>query len=325
MFRQSYARCDLSLTITAKSPLLVQGAQAEEGPAAFYRARDPVDGGREKCCIPATTLKGVWRSAAESILRSFEPWLACDPFEEGQGKQSQSCSKRFEESEVIGTPRAYAAVCPACRLFGSTAHAGLLQFQDAWLVGTPQTVTHTGIAIDRFTGGVKQGALYSYEALPAGVRFTTRLTVHNVEFWQIGLLALVSREMADGRVRIGSGTRRGLGHVAIEWLQAEWRYPKGLYEAAATGQAGALASAQALARDGDRVNYPVAEAWLLPGLQRRPAHDWADDRWATFLAAGDDLARLQKACVEEALAPKLRAGAAGFAYALPKSREVDHA
>lgn len=315
MYRRLYARCDLDVQITAKSPLLVQGTQAPEGAGTFYRARDPTDG-REKFCIPATTLKGVWRSGAESILRSFEPWLACDPFEESKG-ESQSCSKRLEGSAAAASPQAYGAMCPACRLFGSTAHAGLLQLCDAWVEGDPEPEPQTGIAIDRFTGGVKRRALYSYEPLPAGTRFTTRVTVHNVEFWQLGLLALVSREIGQGRVRIGSGTRKGLGHVEVVWTRAEFRYPRTLYEQAAAGQPGRLASAQALAVDGDHVDYPEPESWLLAGLQQQPVSSWADALWICFPVMGDDLSRLQVDCVERALAPKLRLGRAGFAYGAP--------
>ncbi|MDH7487486.1 MAG: RAMP superfamily CRISPR-associated protein [Anaerolineae bacterium] len=315
MYRRLYAQCDLDVQITAQSALLVQGTQAPEGAGTFYRARDPTDG-RERFCIPATTLKGVWRSAAERILRSFEPWLACDPFEVKKG-DSQSCSKRLEGSLAADSPQAYGAMCPVCRLFGSTAHAGLLQLQDAWAMGNPRPEPQTGIAIDRFTGGVKYGALYSYEPLPAGTRFTTHVTVHNVEFWQLGLLALVSREMSQGRVRIGSGTRKGLGHVEVVWTRAEFRYPKELYEQASVGQAGVLVSAQALAVDGDRVNYPDAEPWLLPGLRSQPANDWADALWTSFWVTENDLSRLQIDCVERALAPKLRLGRAGFAYGAP--------
>jgi len=331
MFRKFYARCNLDIELVAKSPLLVQGAQAQEGAAMFYRARDPADGGRVKYCIPATTLKGVWRSAAEAILRSFEhPWLACNPFEEderGEARLSQSCSKRLENDARSNTPHAYAATCPACRLFGSTTHAGLLQLDDVWAVGDPKPVTKTGIAIDRFTGGVKAHALYQYDALPVGARFTSHLTIHNPEFWQLGLLALVGREMSAGRVRIGSGTRRGLGHVQIVWQRAEFRYPAELYERAAAAEIreGKLASAQALAVDSDQVDYPIAEPWLLPDLEPLPAAGWADALWIRFAVAGEDLKRLAAECVERALARKLEAGPAGFAYQPPTGREAHDA
>jgi hypothetical protein len=240
--------------------------------------------------------------------------LACDPFAE-ESVPTQSCSKRFEELQ--DTAAAYMKVCPACRLFGSTAHAGLLEMADAWAAGDPQPVKHTGIAIDRFTGGVKQHALYSYQALPAGTAFTGRLTIQNFEFWQIGLLALVSREMADGRTPVGSGTRRGLGRATAAWQQAEFRYPAPLYRRAAAGQAGALPSGASLAAN--------AEPWLLPGLQLRPPPGWADAAWVTFEVGDKALEQLARECVEGMLAPRLREGPAGFAYTPPVDKEVSHA
>jgi CRISPR/Cas system CSM-associated protein Csm3 (group 7 of RAMP superfamily) len=313
MHKRIYAHLDLSFQINATSLMLVQGSQEKVGDAIFFRARDPTDG-REKYCIPATTLKGVWRNAAERILRSFHPLLACDPFAE-EASPTQSCSKRFEKLE--DTAVAYLEVCPACRLFGSTAHAGLLEMTDAWAVGAPQPVKHTGIAIDRFTGGVKQHALYSYAALPSGTVFSGRLTIQNFEFWQLGLLALVNREMADGRTPVGSGTRRGLGRAKVAWQRAEFRYPEPLYRRAAAGRAGALPSAGSLAAD--------AEPWLLPGLQPRPPAGWADAAWVTFDVASGALEQLARECVEKTLAFRLQDGLAGFAYTPPVEKEARHA
>ena len=324
MHKRLYARCDLTFTITARSPLLVQGAQAAEGAATFYRARDPTDG-REKYCIPATTLKGVWRSAAEAILRSFGEWLACDPLEEDKentGKASKSCSARLQDSSVFNSPLAYAATCPACRLFGSLVHAGLLEVHDAWAVGKPQPLSQTGIAIDRFSGGVKQGevkdgkarggALYSYQALPEGTMFESRLALRNFELWQIGLLALVFREMGADRVRLGSGTRKGLGHVAIEVTGADFRYPATRYEQVAEGRPGQICSALALAMPEERIVGVPDDPWLMSGLSPVPAESWADIGWKRFRVVAPELHELLRGCVEKALAPRLRAGRRGF-------------
>lgn len=323
MFRRIYARCELEIDLIAKSPLLVQGSQALEGPATFYKARDPADNGREKYCIPASTLKGVWRSSTEQILRSFDQRLACDPFAEKGAHRS--CSKRAEVDNLGNSPATYGKTCPACRLFGSTAHTGLLRMQDAWASGNPRLGPQTGIAIDRFTGGVKTGALYQYEPLAAGARFSTRVVIDNFEFWQLGLLALVNREMNDGRIRIGSGTRKGMGHVEAQWRRAQFRYARSTYEQAdaqrgATG-GGVLASAQMLAARDDSIPYPDPEPWLLPELQAQPPQSWADAPWLRFVVEGEALSQLMRDCVERALAPKLKRGAEGFAY----EREVAHA
>lgn len=320
MHRRRYAICTLKLQITAKSPLLVQGAQATAGTATFYEAHDPVDN-KKKYCIPASSLKGVWRSTVESILRTFDPQLACDPFCEEAGV-NQSCSKRLERQGAAEF--AYAASCPACRLFGSTAHAGLVQVQDAWATSNPIPFSYTGIAIDRFTGGAKAHALYKQAALPTSTTFTTSITLENFEFWQLGLLALVCREMSEGRVRLGSGARRGRGHVEISWQQAEIRYPSVLYAAAVQDKHEKLASTQALAVAQDQLAYPQTEEWLLPDVKAVEPQHWSEQWWTRLILDKATLATLQIACVEQALRPKLEAGLRGFAYS-PTTEEATHA
>lgn len=181
MHRQLYAQCHIELEIRALSPLLVQGEQADRGDATFYRAIDPRDK-MEKYCIPVTSLKGVWRSGAERILRTVEADLACDPFADSTGS-TQSCSKRLEDKRydsVRDTGKVYPLLCPACRLFGCTAHAGLLTIRDGWIAPTQPVEKRTGIAIDRFTGGVKQGALYTLAPLAPGTTFTVSVEIPNV-------------------------------------------------------------------------------------------------------------------------------------------------
>jgi CRISPR-associated RAMP protein (TIGR02581 family) len=284
----------------------VQGEQAEKqrGDANFYRAIDPSDG-QEKYCIPATSLKGVWRTGAEKILRTVEATLACDPFEE-QDVASQSCSKRLEGDdykETRNTAHVFAALCPACRLFGSTAHAGLLQIEDSWIDGRLAPAKRTGIAIDRFTGGVKHGALFTTAPLPPGTRFTTSLTITNVAFWHLGLLALVCREMDGGCIRLGSGTRKGLGHIRFTWTAACFRYPS---------PPESPSSRQILGRSTDE--DPVEEPNLLAAIAPQPQMGWRNALWTTYEVRQAALDELRRACVEEALADRLRQGKAGFAY-----------
>jgi hypothetical protein len=68
------------------------------------------------------------------------------------------------------------------------------------------------VAIDRFTGGAAQGAKYDLEVLTRG-QFKTNVEIRNFERWQIGLVALLLRDMEEGLLRIGFGKSRGLGRV----------------------------------------------------------------------------------------------------------------
>lgn len=67
-----------------------------------------------------------------------------------------------------------------------------------------------GVAIDRLTGGAAGGAKYDLEVLTRG-EFGTTLDIRNFERWQLGLIALVLRDMEQGLVRVGFGKSRGMG------------------------------------------------------------------------------------------------------------------
>ena len=71
------------------------------------------------------------------------------------------------------------------------------------------------LAIDRFTGGGRDGAKFDAVGLwrPA---FTARLRLENPQAWELGWLALVLRDLAEGWLSVGFGRRQGLwpGHRA---------------------------------------------------------------------------------------------------------------
>lgn len=317
MHRRTYAHCTIKLTFTATSPLLIQGEKQKDGheKTVFYNAVDPKDG-KTKECVPASSIKGVWRSGAETILRSVEAGLVCNPFEEKAGS-AQSCSKRLEArrfDDIRDTPGIYQHLCPVCRIFGSTAHAGLIQISDGWIEQAVR-MDRTGIAIDRFTGGVKQGALYTVAPLAVGTTFPITVHIDNFEFWHLGLLALIYREMSEGRMRLGSGTRNGLGRIQVDWESVRFRYPNhSNYDQLMSPQRG-LVSSQALAQPEDSIGAPTSERWLIEQMAPLASTDWRDSLWRTYeVADRTDLTQLQKFCVEEALASRLKAGTTGFAY-----------
>jgi RAMP superfamily protein len=140
----------------------------------------------------------------------------------------------------------YAAVCPACKLFGCTATASRIQFDDADLPTGPESgvrsVYRDMIGIDRFTGGVHSGANMRFHALE-GAKFTTTVTVRNFELWQLGLLAYVFQDFADGLVALGFGKSKGFGQVRGKVESATLTYPRGK-AAGKVQHLGSLASAE---------------------------------------------------------------------------------
>jgi hypothetical protein len=79
------------------------------------------------------------------------------------------------------------------------------------------------VAIDRLSGGVAVGP-FDLEVAQTG-RFETQLTLINFERWQLGLLALALRDLAEGRLLLGYGKSRGLGRVKVHFGRLEIAYP----------------------------------------------------------------------------------------------------
>lgn len=216
----------LEFTITPDGPILIKSGtpldtQAGQGQQArslmeFVRTRHPSDG-KPTIYLPGSSLKGVIRSYAEQIIRSCGR-SACEPPAVNGG-----CHDGVPEKG--SGPETYRALCDACRIFGSTKMAGRFRMADAY---PDQAVTlglndqRKQVAIDRRNGAVGQGP-FTLEVSTQDV-FTAKLELRNFERWQVGLLALVLRDIGAGEVRIGFGKTRGLGKVKLTFKQLMLRY-----------------------------------------------------------------------------------------------------
>jgi CRISPR/Cas system CSM-associated protein Csm3 (group 7 of RAMP superfamily) len=165
--------------------------------------------------VPGTALKGLFRSRAEFILRSvIGGSAACLP---------GTCGE-----------------CWTCQVFGygggsdtgprSVGGRAAIRFADA-VVSAPAEAARTHIAIDRFTGGVLNGALYSAEGLEAGT-FTIEADLlpgpaaeaRRAEI--AAVLRLVLEDLNDGIIGMGAATTRGYGSVRITFEAANGGLPE---------------------------------------------------------------------------------------------------
>jgi len=159
--------------------------------------------------LPGTGLKGLFRSRAEYILRSVEATPA-------------PCA-----NQQCGT-------CWTCQVFGSgggqdstSISVGVrsaIRIPDAAVVD-PVEVGRTHIAIDRFTGGVLPGALYTMEALEAGsvtvqVERLNALDARGMNEIR-AVFRLVFEDLDDGIIGLGGGVARGYGSVSVDLGGAE--------------------------------------------------------------------------------------------------------
>jgi CRISPR-associated RAMP protein (TIGR02581 family) len=207
MLKKLLNQATIELTIEAQGPLLIKsgiegGADPSVPDMQFVRSGGSV-------YIPGSSLKGVFRSYAEKIARTVGA-RCCNPFDD------TFCGKKANDAKVstgtaIYSNRNYA--CRICQLFGSTAMASRIKFNDAYPPNgqNPQTETRTGVAIDRVLGSVAHGP-FDFEVVTKA-KFTTTIHLRNFELWQLGLLALVLRDLAEGLIPIGFGKSRGLGEV----------------------------------------------------------------------------------------------------------------
>ena len=197
MLKKLLNQATLELTIEAQGPLLIKsgiegGADPSVPDMQFVRSGGQV-------YIPGSSLKGVFRSYAEKIARTVGA-RCCNPFDNDDNSANCFCGKKLEnqrESTII-----YKQSCHACRLFGSTAMASRIKFNDAYPQQgeIPNTETRTSVAIDRILGSVAQGP-FDFEVVTTAT-FKTSIHLRNFELWQLGLLALVLRDLEEGLIPI---------------------------------------------------------------------------------------------------------------------------
>lgn len=230
MHKQTVNELRLEVSITPQGPLLIKsGKEAGADPTLldmnFVRTVHAQLG--ETVYLPGSSLKGTLRSYCEKIARTVGV-SCCDPL------SGESCGKRQEAMRGSSGGEAYNSMCTICRVFGHTTVASHLRISDAYptSIDRPRdeeielankTEQRDGVAIDRISGAVAHGP-FQLEVVTQGT-FYTQLFLKNFQLWQVGLLAVALRDIAQGRVPLGFAKSRGLGRVALEYNRLEISYP----------------------------------------------------------------------------------------------------
>lgn len=241
MLKRLVNECRFTLAIHTEGPVLVKSGHAtvsgsDMTPVRTYR------NGKTEVYLPGSSLKGVFRSHIEKIIRTLRDGVVCNPFVKVEDKRDiqgnqlvcpdyveVSCGDKFEvrqKKEDLTNKQVYGDSCPACRLFGSTSFIGRVAISDAYLVegGGERIEQRDGVGIDRFTGGAANRAKFDLEVVSSGVTFETNIYLRNFEVWQLGMLMLIVQDLEDGLIRIGSGRSRGLGNVKGEISEVSVNY-----------------------------------------------------------------------------------------------------
>ncbi len=164
---------------------------------------------RGKLAVPGSSLKGLLRSRAEFILRSTG--MTPPPCDEQPCRTCWTC-------QVFGHGGGQDVTS------GTVGARAAIRVLDA-VVTDPVETVRTHIAIDRFTGGVLDGALYTMEALEAGTFVVLVEPIGEMPALLLGeiraVLRLVLEDLHDGIIGMGGGAARGYGSVTVDFEAAD--------------------------------------------------------------------------------------------------------
>ena len=193
--------------------------------------RDPsVDWDEAQLLIPGTSIRGALRSRASRIARTI---LAA------RDELSTSTSHDLHE-QIAAEPNLVRY------MFGSTEYRGAVTVHDCLSTERGKRIEVTHNAIDRWTGGVIDGGLFT-EAVylgthwePITIDIDLRQLLNNIEAEKgpedreqskpthadyahaaYVLLGLVLAEMSAGTLPLGSRSTRGLGQLVVTTIEAE--------------------------------------------------------------------------------------------------------
>ncbi|ARU61773.1 hypothetical protein CBW65_12605 [Tumebacillus avium] len=165
--------------------------------------------GKMEAVIPGSSLKGVFRSRAEQLLKTLGHHTDTFRFVRRNGGTAREL---YDNSDL------------AQQLFGSTVIKSRILFQDAFPVEGTEVVTglRHGVGIHRVTGGAAGGVKFDTEVVEEAV-FQAEIRLVNYELWQLALVAWLIQDLHEGFIKIGSMTTRGFGRFEVDSLNLNVR------------------------------------------------------------------------------------------------------
>ena len=202
--------------------------------------------------IPGSSWKGVFRSTAyllapirrlghkpcTGLAGKGEIAPCFDREVEDRGKLSELIDK-IEQGEEPGGRELAAKIimeraCLLCKIFGSVGYISHVFFTDSIPLSEFKIGYRTMVALDRRTGTVAHGRLFTPEYVEPGAIFSFELRANNLPNYALGLLADIMEEIKAGRVRIGGFKSRGFGKVSFVNITID------VYDFASGGRPGEL-------------------------------------------------------------------------------------
>ena len=159
--------------------------------------------------IPGSSIKGVLRSLAESILRAQEINVH-DPWDMKQ-MELEAKDGRF---------------CIICGTFGSIKLASHVHVYDVYPVGQASTFIKTGIGINRDFRGVQPGAFYTEEQVIPRVKWSLTIDIINIRVFPESsdergrILRNLLQLLKAGYVKVGA--RRTVGYGLLRLVEGRY-------------------------------------------------------------------------------------------------------
>ena len=197
-WRHGNSEIIIKLKLSPHSPLLIQ-APKEENSDNKIEALSYKKGDSKFFYIPGSSLKGVFRARSEKIFYHLR--AVVDPGSDDDKKKLENAEKFYNELNAVN------------QLFGHQIFRGRLTFDDAIFdKESVEIETRTNIAVDRFRGGSKDGALFETECLIEGQASTT-IRLKNPDSWQIVWLCFLIRDLQKGHITVGAKEGIGFGQI----------------------------------------------------------------------------------------------------------------
>jgi len=152
--------------------------------------------------IPATALRGWVRGRVRRILLTLLM------------QQKPELAQAIEKADKLVNEL-------VDEIFGNEGQRGKVWFDDAVSAEMAGSCPQTFNAVDRFTGGVADSALFTVEGARCDKLSGTVWLRESLEDWQKGILVLVVRDMLEGELGLGWGKSRGYGSFSVKLTVGE--------------------------------------------------------------------------------------------------------
>lgn len=220
--------CTITLTLAPDGPILIKAGDEGDNFADPTKPKmvfvETYHQGGRSIYLPGSSLKGAIRAHAERIVRTVGSDRR-DPNNPQLIWANDPLNDKYDYLEKRSTPETYKLSSFTDQLFGNTSIASRFRIEDAYPVDKTKLKVEerNGVAIDRVFGSVAVGP-FNYQVCTAG-EFRAKLHLKNFSLAQLGLIALVLRDLNDGWFGIGFAKSRGLGTVKVRYEEAIVQYP----------------------------------------------------------------------------------------------------